>query len=103
MSRIIQEGSWVDIQVTVLEAGDRAQQVPEDTAKTDLIMKVKGTLIEGAEPGSECTILTPIGRRITGTLIDAEPTYTHRFGAPVPELIPLGRELRKILSERGNQ
>jgi sulfur transfer protein SufE len=35
------KGDWVQVYRVVLEAGERAPQVPEDTAKVPLEMKVK--------------------------------------------------------------
>jgi hypothetical protein len=63
-------------------------------------MKVKGILEEDAQIGTECLITSPIGRKIKGILIEENPAYTHNFGPPVPELLPIGGELRKILDAR---
>lgn len=100
MSTRIPKGSLVDLRVTILKKGQRAEQTPEDTKQVDLIMKVKGFLDEDAEIGAECSITSPIGRKITGILIEENPAYTHDFGAPIPELVPIGGELRKILAGR---
>lgn len=101
MSRKIQAGQLVDIRRVLLTGGERAEQVPADTAKVDLVMKVKGILQEAAEVGEECTVETAIGRRMSGTLIEENPPYRHHFGAPIPELMPIGRELRALLREGG--
>lgn len=100
MSSVIRKGSLVDIKITILKAGERAEQVPKDTAGVDMVMKVKGILSEDTQMGSECTVTTAIGRLITGTLIEENPAYSHQFGPPIPELLPIGRELREILSAR---
>lgn len=92
-------GSLVDIRIVVLPAGERAPQVPEDTQKVDLELKVKGRLLEEAEIGAEVEIETPIGRRMRGRLEAANPAYTHHFGAPIPELSSVGRELRALLAD----
>ena len=36
-----------------------------------------------------------------GRVIAANPSYDHGFGAPLPELIDIGGEVRAILAERG--
>lgn len=95
----ITKGTLVDIGVLILKAGERAPQVPEDTQGVDLEMRVKGILTADAEPGAVAEIETPVGRRIRGTLLAANPAYTHDFGAPVPALIPIGRELRALLAQ----
>ncbi|MGR8952181.1 MAG: 2-amino-4-ketopentanoate thiolase, partial [Gammaproteobacteria bacterium] len=46
MTERIGKGVWVEIHDIVLEAGERAPQVPEDTAKVPLEMCVKGFLTE---------------------------------------------------------
>ena len=94
----IPAGSLVDIGIVVLPAGQRAPQVPEDTQQVDLKMRVKGRLLKEAEIGAEAEVETPIGRRMHGRLLSANPEYTHNFGAPVPELTPIGRELRALLA-----
>jgi len=92
-------GDWVQIEDIVLEAGKRAPQVPDDTAKTPLVMRVKGFACEEASIGDEVTIETIIGRRIRGRLIAVEPTYEHDFGRPVRELIEVGPEAKRIIAE----
>ena len=91
------KGTWVEIHKIVLEKGERAPQVPDDTKQVPLEMKVKGFLVEDAIMGEETTIMTPADRTFTGTLTEVNPAYTHQFGPPIPELLPIGKELRKIL------
>ena len=99
----IAKGTLVDIGVTILKAGERAPQVPEDTQKVDLTMRVKGILAADAREGDTVEIETPIGRKMTGILLAANPAYTHDFGAPIPELTPIGRELRELLAQEGEK
>lgn len=94
-------GTWVELHLTVLPAGERAPQAPEDTRRTALEMRVKGFLRVSASVGEEAEIETPAGRIVTGTLAEVNPCYSHGFGAPVPELDRIGGEVRTILSERG--
>lgn len=94
-------GRWVRIQWVVLEAGERAPQIPEDTARVPLEARASGWLDqESAAVGEEATIRTPTGRRLTGRLIEIDPAPGHGFGMPVAELLAIGPELRRRLAER---
>ena len=93
--------SWVEISCTVLQAGERAPQVPEDTQRVPLQMRVKGFLVAAASIGDEVEITTRCGRHLHGTLTTINPAYDHGFGAPVPELIPVGEEVRAMLRKSG--
>ncbi len=92
-------GDWVQIEETVLDVGERAPQVPEDTQKVPLIMRVKGFATEEADLGDDVTVETIIGRKVRGKLVDLEPRYEHDFGRPVVELISVGREARQMLQD----
>lgn len=95
---IAKKGDWVQIQKTLLKPEERTAPLPEDTKKVPLQMRVKGFLInETAQIGDEVEIETLIGRRVSGKLVSINPKYDHDFGEPVPELITIGIELRKIL------
>jgi hypothetical protein len=94
-------GTWVEIRAVILPAGERAPRVPEDTARVPLEMRAKGFLAEAAEIGAEAEVLTTTGRRLRGTVTVANPSYDHGFGAPLPELLEIGGEVRAILRERG--
>lgn len=100
MSERIEAGVWVEIHDIVLDAGERAPQVPEDTAKIPLEMRVKGFLTEPSELGDEAEIVTAAGRRLRGKLAEVNPSYEHGFGPPIPELSAIGRELRSLLTQR---
>ena len=101
MAELIDKETWVDIQNILLPAGERAAQVPEDTQRVPLEMRVKGFLVEPAALGTEAEIVTSAGRHIRGKLCDVNPAYTHQFGSPVPELSTIGGEVRAILRARG--
>jgi hypothetical protein len=102
MSEPIAKGTWVEIHRVVLSSGERAPQVPEDTRRVPLEMRVKGVLAETAAIGEEVEIVTPVGRRLRGTLVSRNPAYTHGFGPPIPELTPIGAEVRAILRENSS-
>ncbi len=96
---MIPQGSLVDIHTILLSADQRSSSIPEDTKRVNLEMKVKGILCADASPGDSVEIETPVGRRLRGTLIEAYPAYKHRFGPPIPELVNIGGELRRILRD----
>jgi hypothetical protein len=92
-------GTWVEIRRIVLAPGERAPQVPEETRRVPLEMRVKGFLVRDAVLGDETEIKTPAGRRLRGFLDATSPAYTHSFGPPVPELLRIGGDLRKWLGD----
>jgi hypothetical protein len=102
MAEQIPEGTWVEIYRIVLPQGERATQVPEETQRVPLEMRVKGFLVDPACLGHEVEIVTPVGRHLSGTLSDINPPYTHSFGPPIPELTPVGSEVRAILRKQGD-
>jgi 2-amino-4-ketopentanoate thiolase alpha subunit len=91
-------GDWVEVRYVLLEPGDRAANLPADTAAQPLLVWVKGFARHGADEGDELTVETVTGRAVTGTLTDVNPGYTHSFGRPTPELTHVGRDLRARLA-----
>ena len=85
----------------MLEAGERAPQVPQDTRRVPLEMRVKGYLLTPAAIGEAADIETLSGRRLRGTLVEVNPAYTHSFGAPIAELASIGGEVRALLRAKG--
>lgn len=83
----------------VLPAGERAPQVPKDTAGVPLEMRVKGFAEHDASIGEEVTITTAIGRKVRGTLVAVNPGFSHGFARPDPALVRVGWELRRMLRE----
>lgn len=97
MKEVIAQGTLVEIHRVVLSPAERASQVPEDTRRVPLEMRVKGNLLAPAAIASQAEIVTPAGRRLQGTLVEANPAYTHGFGPPIPELTGIGAEVRAML------
>lgn len=97
MNDSIEKGTWVEIWRIVLPAGKRATQVPDDTRKVPLEMKVKGFLVAPAILGGEAEIETSTGRRLSGTLTKVNPSYSHSFGPPIPELSAIAGEVLAML------
>lgn len=91
------KGEWARIHNTVLEASQRAPQVPDDTKKCALEMWVKGFLKEDAQIGEETTVITVTGREAKGTLVEVNPYYDHSFGRCIPELFQIDQQLREVL------
>jgi hypothetical protein len=100
MADPVEAGTWVEIRQVVLQPGERAPQVPDDTRRVPLELRVCGRLLARATPDEPAEIETRAGRRLRGTLVDASPSYLHGFGAPVPELSDAAEQARAILMER---
>lgn len=93
-------GDWVLIHSVVLPAGSRAPGVPAETQTVPLELRVKGFLrpeSAPALPGDEVEVTTLTGRTARGRLLEKSPPIPHDFGAPVPELLVVGPELRARL------
>jgi len=97
----IATGQWVEIHRIVLPVGERASQIPNDTRRVPLEMRVKGFLVAPAALGTDAEIITRAGRRLRGILAAVNPAYAHTFGAPLPELSVIGDEVRALLRARG--
>jgi hypothetical protein len=91
------KGDYVTIYDVVLTKDERAPQVPDDTKRVPLEMRVRGFLTHDATLEEQVTIETITGRTVTGKLIELAPTYTHSFGKHVPEIFEIGKKLRSIL------
>ncbi len=94
-------GDWVQIERVILEAGSRAPGVPEDTAALPMIARMKGFAVHDAVVGEPLEVESTIGRRLAGTLVAVLPTYSHDFGAPVPELTRAGLQARARVRGEG--
>lgn len=93
-------GSWVEIRDVVLQPRQRAPQVPDDTRRVPLEMRIKGVLLDPGVIGDRVEIVTPAGRRVSGVLTEVNPAYRHAFGEPLAELLAIGAEVRSILRRR---
>jgi hypothetical protein len=89
-------GSWVEVRQIVLRAGERAPNVPADTAAVDFEARIRGFLLTDAALGTETTVRTLAGRAVTGRLSDVEPRNPADFGDPVPELLRVGIDARPV-------
>ena len=102
MVELISAGTWVEIHSVVLPPEERAEHLPEDTRRVPLEMRVKGFLVAAAALAEEVEIITAAGRRVHGTLVQANPAYAHGFGAPIAELAVIGGEVRALLRAAGH-
>lgn len=89
--------TWVEVSRSILLPGERAPQVPVDTAAVPLELRIKGFLQQPAALGQEASITTLTGRTQQGKVTSIKPRHIHGFGEPVPELLTIGMELRQLL------
>ena len=101
MAERIATGRWVEIHCIVLSVGQRSAQIPAETGRVPLEMRVKGYLVAPACVGDDAEIVTRAGRRLSGILAAVNPAYLHSFGPPLPELSSIGDEVRAVLRARG--
>ena len=92
-------GDWVEVERILLKPGERARNLPSETAGKPLVMWVKGFARGEAVVGEEVTVETMTGRLVVGRLRVVNPGYFHTFGSPIPELVHVGRDLRARLAE----
>ena len=92
------KNDWIEIELVVLKAEERAPQIPEDTKKVPLMMWTRGFLVNDyANLGEDVMIKTLCNRLITGKLVDTEPRYSHDYGETVAELLSTGVNVRADL------
>lgn len=93
-------GDWVRIYKIVLEPGERASNIPEDTRDVPLEMWDKGFLMDKeANIGDTVRVESYIGREVEGKMVEVNPYWEHDYGRAVPELLYIGRQAREILGE----
>ncbi len=93
-------GDWVQIEKIILQVGERAPQVPEDTKALPLVSRVKGFALQERAIGEVLEVETVIGRRVSGRLVAIDPCYDHDFGGVIPELLAVGGEALQLLRKR---
>lgn len=100
MLQVARKGDYVEITDVILSAGERAPSVPPETARTPYVLRQKGFLINAeAKVGERVRITTVIGREAEGELLAINPPFQHTFGRPVPELLTVGAEAKRIIEE----
>lgn len=88
------KGTWVEIVRVLLKPGERAPNLPDDTRDCPYVLLVSGFLQHDAELGDEVTVRSLIGHEHRGVLRVINPSYSHSFGAVVPELLTIGSQER---------
>lgn len=91
----IDAGTWVEIEQVILTPEQRAPSLPEDTRRVPFVMRVSGFLLEHAEIGQPARVRTIIGRELSGSLKEVNPSFRHGFGETVPELLTIGLEVER--------
>ena len=86
----VSTGTWVEIERVVLEPGERAPTLPEDTRQVPYLLRASGFLLDDAALGEPARVRTLIGRELTGKLTTVNPSYSHSFGETVQELLDIG-------------
>lgn len=90
---MIKKNSLVQIYQVVLQSNKRADNLPSDTLEVPFEVRIKGSLLEDANLGDFCKIITQTGRIESGILIAENPYYQHNFGHHVEIL----REIKAII------
>ena len=94
------KGDWVRIYNIVLKPEERQGSLPEDTKKVPFEMWDKGFLINiTADIGEMVEIETIIGRKISGEMVEINPSHNVNYGTGVTETLYIGRQLREMLEE----
>jgi 2-amino-4-ketopentanoate thiolase alpha subunit len=92
------KGDWIRIHSILMKAGDRAPGIPEDTAKVPYELWDKGFLLsDKAKIGDAVEIETITGRKITGKLLETNPSYDHDFGEFIPEILMIDKQLKVLM------
>ena len=100
MEKKTNKGQWVEIEEILLQPEERTGNIPEETKKVPLMMRMKGFLANNAEIGERVEIRTLTGRIVSGVLKNASPTYEHGFGKTfIPEMLEIGISLRRLLED----
>lgn len=94
--RLYKAGDLVTIEQVSLPAGQRAENVPEDTGQTPLLLWVKGELQNDAYTGDQVLVKTAIGRSVKGRLTNYPVNYQHTFGEDVPELAQVCQLVKSV-------
>ena len=91
---MVKKGTYVQIRATILQAGQRAAGIPEDTAASPLVMWVKGHLTQDSSLGEAASIITATGRVEHGILEEIEPITHLDYGQYIPEISQISKVVR---------
>ena len=86
----IAEGTWVELELVILEAGERAPGIPADTASVPFAARVRGFLVAPAARGATAQVRTQADRVVSGKLRavppprpDPHPTLPRKRGREI--------------------
>ncbi len=96
---MVEKNRYVEIRRTLLEAGKRNKNIPEETKKVPLEMRMRGTLLEDGNLLEHVRIETETGRMEEGILVSVDPRYDHDFGGHVEELRIVRQRIRKDMRD----
>ena len=98
------KGDLVKIHKIILEPDERTGNLPSSTKSVPYECWIKGFLLDkNAKLGNEVKIETLIGREISGTLFEVNPTYNHDFGESPKEILSVGNEVKHLLKKSQNE
>lgn len=93
---IVPAGTRVQVRIRFLEPGERAANLPPDTAGLPYEGRIRGELLQDGRLGESVSIETATGRKVQGVLEVCEPAYTHTFGRPDPALLRAIRRMEEL-------
>jgi len=96
---LVPEGTWVELELVLLKPGERAPGIPADTASVPFAARVRGFLVAPARLGSSAQVRTQAERVVAGRLRAVLPRNPADFGDPSPELLQVGKEMKRRLQD----
>jgi 2-amino-4-ketopentanoate thiolase alpha subunit len=99
--RPVPAGTWVELERVILKPGERAPGIPADTASVPFAARVRGFLVAAAPIGTTAEVRTQAERVVTGRLRAVLPRNPADFGDPSPELLQVGKPMKRRLMEPG--
>ena len=90
-------GTWVELERVILKPGERAPGIPADTASVPFAARVRGFLVTPARRGATAQVRTQADRVASGRLRAVLPRNPADFGDPSPELLVVGKAMKRRL------
>ncbi|MDQ6879114.1 MAG: 2-amino-4-oxopentanoate thiolase subunit OrtA [Candidatus Dormibacteraeota bacterium] len=90
-------GTWVELERVILKPGERAPEIPADTASVPFAARVRGFLLASARIGTTAEARTQAERVVSGRLRAVLPRNPAGFGDPSPELLQVGKGMKRRL------
>jgi 2-amino-4-ketopentanoate thiolase alpha subunit len=91
-------GTWVELERVILKPGERAPGIPADTASVPFAARVRGFLVAPSRMGTTAEVRTQAERVVAGRLRAVLPRNPADFGDPSPELLQVGKEMKRRLA-----